>query len=392
MKKIGIFILVFMFTTIVSFGAEPQTKSSETENIIYEQLDQLNLTELENMMNLINDNNTDIMPDLTPKSIIQHLIKGEKIFDYHDILNKTLKLFFSEIYINTKFIIEVVIIAIIIALLKNLAASFGETTVSNLASIICSCAVIALCLGSFRYTYGVCSEALETMISFMQAILPVLITLLIGMGNLASGALFNPVIMAAINVFSSICQKFILPAVFLSCTFFLINSMTEHNYIKKLATFMRQFAVFAMGLIATLFSGLTAVQGIVSSSADGILGKTAKFSIDNFVPIVGGFIADSVDLVLSCTTLLKNSVGAIGVIIVIFLMLIPMVKLLAIAVLYKMASIILEPIGASNVSDCLNEMGNTVIVLSIIMVLTAIMFLIFLTILVSTGNSAMLAR
>lgn len=392
MKKI-IFLIVFFFSSIICSGAEiQQADNSSAENIIYKQLDELNLTELEDMMELVNESGAEAMPDLSFKQMIGSLLKGEKIFDYRDIINKVIKIFFSEIFTNSRFLIEVIIIAIIIALLKNLSSSFGETTVSNMASIVCSCVVISLCLGSLRYTYGVCSETIETMISFMQAILPVLITLLISIGNLATGALFNPVILAAINIFSAACHKFILPAVFLSCTFFLINSITEHSYIKKLASFMRQCAVFIMGLMATLFSGLTAVQGIVSSSADGVLVKTAKFSIDNFVPIVGGFMADSVDLVLSCTALLKNSVGAIGVITLIFLMLIPMIKLLAVAVMYKIASIILEPIGSGNISDCLNEMGNTVIVLLIIMVLASIMFLIFLTILINTGSSAVTAR
>src|SRR5699024_1265396 len=113
----------------------------------------------------------------------------------------------------------------------------------------------------------------------------------------------------------------------------------------KLSGFLRKGAIFLTGLIITVFTGITALQGVVTKSADGILINTARFSIDNFVPIVGGFAADSLDMVISCIGLIKNAVGLIGILIIISLLAVPVIKLLSIAVIYKVIAIAAEPVA-----------------------------------------------
>ena len=88
----------------------------------------------------------------------------------------------------------------------------------------------------------------------------------------------------------------VLPLVFLSAVFTMINSITEKDYVKKLAGFLRKGTIFLTGFAVTVFTGIAAIQGMVTKAADGILINTTKFSLDNFVPIVGGFAADSLDM------------------------------------------------------------------------------------------------
>ena len=143
---------------------------------------------------------------------------------------------------------------------------------------------------------------------------------------------------------------------------------------------------FIVGL-QSLFSGLTALQGLGSKTADGMFLKTARFSLDNFIPIIGGFAADSVDMVLSCASVIKNALGIMGLLAIITLLAIPLIKLMAIALIYKVAAVLVEPIGNRIISDCLNEVGNTVITMGVVVLLAAILFLIFLTILISMGTA-----
>jgi stage III sporulation protein AE len=270
-----------------------------------------------------------------------------------------------------------------------MADSFSEDTVSNLGVIVCSCSVMVLCLKSFMDIYLICSNAVDTMTVTMQALLPVMVPLLIAMGGFTSGGILNPFIITAITIFNSILQRFIMPAVYVSCIFILVNSLSEKDYVKKLAMLIRGIAVSGMGLAVTLFSGLTIVQGLVTKTADGMLAKTAKYSVDNFVPIVGGFAADSLDMILSCTTIIKNGVGIFGLIIILTLLIMPMVKILAVALVFKVTAVVIEPIGNKTISDCLNEVGNTVITLAIILFLVAMMFIIFLSVIIGIGGGSL---
>lgn len=358
------------------------------EQIVEEQLASMDMKGIEDLFDLAGSNGT-IFDDTSPALIIKSLIKGESIFDLNDMIASITNLFMQEIYGSILLGVQLVMICIIIGLLKNLSTSFGEDTVSNLGVIVCSCSVMALCLKSFMDIYAICSESINIMTVTMQALLPVIVPLLITMGGFTSGGVLNPLIMAAITIFNSVLQRFIMPAIYLSCIFVLVNSLSEKDYVKKLALFMRGFAVSVMGLSVTLFSGVAAVQGIVTRSADGMIAKTARYSADNFVPIVGGFAADSIDLIMSCAGIIKNGVGIFGLFIILTLLLVPLIKIIAVAVVYKITAIIIEPIGNKTISDCLNEVGNTVITLAVILFLGAVMFLIFLAIIIGIGGGSL---
>ncbi len=95
-------------------------------------------------------------------------------------------------------------------------------------------------------------------------------------------------------------------------------------------------------------------------------------------------------MVLSCIGVIKNGISIFGVILIVSLLAIPLIKLMAIAVIYKITAIIIEPIGNKQVSGCMNEMGNAVITMAVVLFLAALMFLVFLTIIIGIGGGSLL--
>lgn len=358
------------------------------ESIVDDQLASMDMKKLEDLFDLAASNGS-VFGDTSPGEITHSILNGDPIFNIQAIISAIGNHFMHEIYSSVLLGVQLVLICIIIGLLKNMADSFSEDTVSNLGVIVCSCSVMVLCLKSFMDIYLVCSSAVDTMTVTMQALLPVMVPLLIAMGGFTSGGILNPFIITAITIFNSVMQRLIMPAIYISCIFILVNSLSEKDYVKKLALLIRGIAVSVMGLAVTLFSGLTIIQGLVTKTADGMLAKTAKYSVDNFVPIVGGFAADSLDMILSCTTIIKNGVGIFGLIIILTLLIMPMVKILAVALVFKVTAVVIEPIGNKTISDCLNEVGNTVITLAIILFLVAMMFIIFLSVIIGIGGGSL---
>lgn len=359
----------------------------EYENIINEQLEVLDLTELENIYKTSN-NELSIFDDISAEKIINDLINGQPLFESDKILDNLKELFFIEVKASIMLGCEILAVCIIIGLLNNLSNSFSSKTVSSLGTMICSFVVIALCIGNFYQTYDTCAQTMETMNKTMIILLPIMIPLLISMGGISSGSIMDPVIIGAVTGFNFIMQHIILPLVFLSAIFILVNSITERDYVKKLAIFMRRGALFTTGLTVTIFSGITAIQGIMTKSADSLLMKTARFSIDNFIPIIGGFAADSIEMIISCVGVIKSAVGIMGIMIIISLLIVPVIKILAITVIYKITAIAAEPIATKNISDSLNEIGTSAITMTVVLAAGALMFLIFITVVMCLGGKS----
>jgi stage III sporulation protein AE len=355
------------------------------KNLINEQLEAMDLEALEE---LIGTGDATGLSNLSVTEIIDRMISGKPLFDTQDIFNSLVNLLMKEVFSSITLGINILAICIIMALMVHLSASFGKSAVSTIGSLIASCAVIALCLFNFIEVYRICGDTIDRMAIVMQIILPLLLPLLIAMGGVASGGILNPVILGSVTILTTILQKIILPLLFLSSVFILGNSLADRDYVKRLAVLFREAGVFLIGISVTLFSGLTAIQGFVTESTDNMLVKSVKYSVDNFVPIVGGFAADSMDMVLSCTGIIKNSIGILGLIAIITLLIVPLVKLLAIALVYKVTAALVEPIGNKVISDSLNELGNTVVTLGVVVFLGGLLFIIFLAILIGIGTAS----
>lgn len=358
-------------------------------SILKEQMDALDLSELENIMDDASLTTNGIFSPLSTDEIIQSFMDGKPLFDSEVIMKNLLDVFLYEVQSGLILGVEIISICIVMGLLRNFSNSFGDKPVSTLGTVVCSCLVITLCLKNFMTTYAACAETLGIMTKTMQILMPIMIPLLISMGGFSSGGVLNPVIIGAITAFNTALQTFILPILFLSSIFILINSLTDKDYVGRLAVFLRRAAIFFTGLAVTVFAGMTAIQGLVTKTADGLLVNTARYSVDNFVPIVGGFAADSIDMVLSCVAVIKNGIGVLGIIIILCLLTAPVLKILAIAVIYKITAVLTDPIGNKQISNCLNEMGSAVITMAVIIGLCALMFLIFLTIIISIGGGTL---
>ena len=158
------------------------------------------------------------------------------------------------------------------------------------------------------------------------------------------------------------------------------------NYVNKLAKLLRNLSVGATGVILVILTGIISIQGLLSETSDGILISTAKYSMSNFIPIVGGFTSETVELFLKCMGTIRNVVGIFGIIIIVLLMAIPIIKILTISVIYKITAALVEPITESKIADGLNDMGSCIISIASIVFFNSLLFVIFITTIINIGG------
>ena len=96
-----------------------------------------------------------------------------------------------------------------------------------------------------------------------------------------------------------------------------------------------------MGLIFTLFFAIFSLQGIAVGSFDSLSIRTTKYTIKSYIPVMGGYLSDGMDLILSSTLLIKNSVGLVGVLLIITTILSPLLEIVVFSLMLKLISAVL---------------------------------------------------
>jgi len=322
----------------------------------------------------------------TFENIIDATLSGESIFDSGYIIESLKDLLMYEVRCAMIIGVEILTICIVIGLLTNLSSSFGKKSVSEVSLLICTMITIGISMKSFDTAYELCIDSVSSMVNTMEILTPVLIGVLIATGNITSGTVLSPVIIGSVTGTGILLKKIILPAMFAASVLALINCLTEKNYVNRLSKLIRNLAVGITGLVLAILSGIITVQGLITETSDGLLINTARYSLNTFIPIVGGFTSDTVELFIKCMGSIKNIVGVFGIITLIMLILVPLIKVLVIALIYKITAAAAEPIAENKISDALNDMGSCLVSMAAIMFFAALLFIIFISIIVGTGK------
>ena len=327
-----------------------------------------------------------ISDQFTLENILNATLSGESIFQNQDVIDSFKSLMLYEIKGALILGVEILSICIIIGLLKSLSDGFASKSVSEISLLVCTMVVIGISINSFRVSYELALDTVSTMVYTMEILMPILIGILLATGAVASGTVLSPVIIGAVTGFGFLIKTVVLPALFVSTILGLINCLTEKNYVNKLSELIRSAAVFLTGLVLTLLTGIITIQGLLTEASDGLLINATKYSLSTFIPIVGGFTSDTVELFLRCMGAIKSVVGVFGLVMVILMMLVPLLKILIIGGIYKLTGAMVEPITDSKIADGLNDMGTSMISIGSILFFTSLLFILFLSIIMKIGG------
>ncbi|OPZ71886.1 MAG: Stage III sporulation protein AE precursor [Firmicutes bacterium ADurb.Bin456] len=332
------------------------------------------------------------IPQFHFREMVNKLVRGELEWKPAQIFNQLIRQMFKEVVANFNLLGKLVILAIICAVLQNLMSSFERSSAGQLTYSVTYLVLITLAIGSFSIAVNAGREVVDTMVIFMQALTPVLLTLLVAVGGLASAAVFSPVILATLGIFGTLIKDIILPLLFFVAILGIAGNLSERFKVSNLADLLKTAAMGLMGVFSTIFLGVLAIQGVAGAVGDSVTFRTAKFSVDAFVPVVGGMLSDALEAVLSSTLLLKNAVGIAGVAVIGTVMVVPLLKIISLAFIYKLAGALIQPIASGQMVDCLNSLGNNLLLIFATVATAGLLFFFTITIIVGVGNISVMLR
>ena len=147
-----------------------------------------------------------------------------------------------------------------------------------------------------------------------------------------------------------------------------------------------------LGIAFIIFSGFMVVRGAIAPITDGISLRAAKYLTKTFIPIAGSMFADTLEVVVGGSLLIKNAIGIFGLLMILFLVITPLLKVWAMILVYKLIGTLLEPICDKRIVNALGTMESSLTLVAIALGTVAVMFFLAITIVVGIGNFAVFLR
>jgi len=384
-------IIIFLFSIISPLGTfcadeKIYSLSEDLNSTVIEELNEIDFSGFNAVIEEFNANNTNIFSIESVKSKVYSIISGENAVNYSN--------FFASLFSN---LIEMVvkylpIISLIIAigvisnLLNGVKSKFNEKSTNNLINFVCFLSVAVLIIGVVTNLSSSTGKAIESMVSQMNIIFPILLTLMTGLGAHASVGAFQPVVAIMSTYIADFFNFFIVPLFMASFVFGIISNLSDNVKLDKFNSFISSTFKWAVGLVFTLFFAIFSLQGISAGSFDSLSVRTTKYAIKSYVPVMGGYLSEGMDLIMSSTLLIKNSVGLVGILLIVSTILSPLLEIIVFSLVLKLISAVLQPLGNSKTCNFLSSTSNSITMLSSAIIAIGFMYLISIGLVMTTSN------
>lgn len=388
MKKIFIVFCILFFVISLTNKVIANTSNinqKNTKDIMNAQKETLNISDF---IKESESYTKETIPDLDINSVFTSAITGS--VDNVKLIHLFLNVFGKEFAKSVSIITSIIAIIVIHGLLKSVGEGLENKGVIQIVYYIQYILIVTIVTTSFADIITMVRESIENLVNFINLLVPILITLLITTGSITTAGVFQPIILFLTTFIGNFIVDIIIPITLVSTALGIISQISDRIQIDKLSKFLKSSTIWFLGVILTLFVGVCSLEGTLTNQVDGISAKTTKAAVSSFVPVVGKILGDAVETVMGCSIILKNSLGVVGVVVIIGICFTPIIKLLTLMTMYYLCAALCQPIADDKIIKLLSHIGDTYKLLFAILCSVSIMLIIAITVVIKMTNTSII--
>ncbi len=394
-KTIVVFLVVLIGTMNFSFAIntddqeETQLGKDEFNAVLEGELDKLELEDLEEIYE--NHGAKELFQGKSLLNLVEDFAKGEGDISLSTVFDYLITSALTGISKNIGDIIVILVVVLLSAIIINMMSD-ALGNVNEVALFSCYLVVVTLIFKVFMDYVVSATEIIDISSNAARIIFPPLLTLMTALGGVSSAAVFRPAIAMLCTGMVEFVKGGILPIAVLGGTTSMLSGLSSHIHLKKFSCVCSSLTKWLLGIISTVYIGILSIQGMMSSTFDGIYLKTAKYTVDSAIPFVGGMMSDTVDVFMGCSLLIKNAIGFSGLLILVSIIVTPLISMIVSIFLYKILAALLESVADEKIILALDGVAKGLTTLFVVVLVVVAMIFITVTLALSAGNTNIMLR
>lgn len=323
-------------------------------------------------------------------STIKEIINGNFKGDFSSFFSIITKGVGKSVLDVLPLVLTIVAVAIIYSLLESLTSGFVQQPTKKLIYFATYSSIILVVMIEIGSIIKLTTNTIGSIKTVMEAVFPILLTLVTLLGGINSSAVFKPMMATLTTFITSFISNVIIPFFIAAIAFSIVGNLTKSVKLDRLTGFFKSTATYVLGGVFSLFIAFLTFQGLTGGVIDSISIKTAKFAIQSYVPVLGGYLSDGFDLMLASLVLIKNSLGIVSLLTILSVIALPTIKIAVLSLGLKLASGIIEPISESKFSKMLHNISSNLTLLIVSLIGVGFMFLLTVMLVIYTFNAGVM--
>lgn len=374
MKKL---VILIFFLIVISV---PQTAYADLQQDLDEQI-QTGLGNLD--FSQVESVSSSYIGDIVEK--ISQIINGE--FDSAQSFFELIFTLFSKNLADIlPKLVSIFVILVLVGLMRKTSGGFISPATDVVVSFVGRAVILVTLISLFNDVFLQVSQILTDLAMLADTSMPILLTLIVANGSTNLSAVCQPSMVMFSGVIIGIVRSVLLPLTLMATAFSFVSNLSQNVKMTKFSGFLSNTSSWILGILFTVFSAFTSVQGITAASMDGVSYRMAKFTAKNYIPILGGYVSDGFDIVLASTSLIKNAFGVVLLTVVVMMIAKPFLTILTLNLGLQGVSALCEPVVEGSNTKIFSSITKSLTFLSALLVAVAFMFAILVIVAISCAN------
>ena len=381
-------LILFVLLTLLScidircvVNADNYDSSAEFSSSIVQIVDGLDLSEIESLMESIDDYG---MIGSSIKDKVLDIINGKYYTNYSSLIDVIASIVLGDIRRLLPFVFTLVSVGILTNIIGGLKSDNSSS--NSIVAFVCFSVVALMLIITLKDILNITKNTLGLIHNQMQIIFPLLITLLSTVGSVTTVSIYNPLVAVLTFLVSVVFDKVLYPLFIVVFLLVVVGGLSDTVKLNKLQGFLMSAFKWCIGIVFTVFTGFLSIQGITAGKFDSVSIKATKFAIKSYIPIIGSYISDGMDFIVLGSVLVKNTIGLIGILILFLTILSPIVSIVLIKLALQLASGIIEMSGSGKISSFINDCSKVLVYPIVLILGVSFMYLITIALIMCTAN------
>lgn len=258
--------------------------------------------------------------------------------------------------IRTLFVM-ILVLGITAALFSNFADIFQSQQVSDIAFYFIYLLLTAGLLKVFGNAAAIVKQMLNQVTTFMQLFIPTYLLAVGTAAGTASAAAYYQLFLMVVYLIERCYLSVLLPMIYCFILLSVINGIWMEEKLNLLLDFVQKLVGYGIKITLGIITGFSLLQSMISPVVDALEHSALKKAV-SMIPGIGGLTEGMFEMVAGSAVLIKNSIGIYITIVMIFICILPILKILLLSGALKAGAALIGIVSDKRMTNLANRAGD----------------------------------
>ena len=281
----------------------------------------------------------------------------------------------------------ILLIIILSSFFHGFRESVNDSELISLLSTVSALVIAVLLVSQLKYSISSACAAISVCADFIFAFVPAFCIIVATSGNTVTAFSTNTLLLSLAQALNFISENIFLPLSNCFLAIGICSGIRSELNLQQLIFNLKKYLTTAISVCATAFVSILSIKTAVSARADAIGLRSMRFAINSVVPVIGGAISEGLLSIQAYSSLIKSSVGIVGIIAVLTVFVPPVLNVSFWRLFLSLCRTVSDIFNDRSVSSVLKAFEDSLLIMNVILILSMVTTIISIGILIAARGS-----